>query len=190
MDTGGTPRLTALAYLANFEEVGSVNNTGAASAFLNSISAEIAGAQAGRGYSDLDLHRALHKAEVISADTNDGINPIFPQTSEASNSAKLSYGVAVKKYGRGFDATSELTARIIALLDRDSIPWQTQTPKVDVGGGGTIGGFMSREDMNVIDFGIPLLSMHSPYEISSKVDLWNFYRFMKAFYSSSNGETR
>jgi aspartyl aminopeptidase len=182
MDTSGTPRYTAMAYLANFEEVGSVNNTGAASQFLNSTYAEIAGAQAGRGYSDLDLRHALHNSEVISADTNDGINPIFPQTSEASNSAKLSYGVTIKKYGRGFDAPSELTAKMIALLDRNNIPWQTQTPKVDVGGGGTIGGFMSREDMNVIDFGIPLLSMHSPYEISSKVDLWNYYRFMKAFY--------
>jgi aspartyl aminopeptidase len=184
-DTSGTPRYTAMAYLANFEEVGSVNNTGAASAFLNATYAEIAGAQAGRGYSDLDLRRALHNSEVISADTNDGINPIFPQTSEASNAAKLSYGVSVKKYGRGFDATSELTAKMIALLDRKNIPWQTQTPKVDVGGGGTIGGFMSREDMNVIDFGVPLLSMHSTYEISSKVDLWNFYRFMKAFYGDS-----
>jgi aspartyl aminopeptidase len=182
IDTNGTPRYTALAYLANFEEVGSVNNTGAASAFLNSTYAEIAGAQAGRGYNDLDLRRALHNSEVISADTNDGINPIFPQTSEASNSAKLSYGVTVKRYGRGFDAPSELTAKMIALLDHNSIPWQTQTPKVDIGGGGTIGGFMSREDMNVIDFGIPLLSMHSTYEISSKVDLWNYYRFMKAFY--------
>ncbi|MBV9435669.1 MAG: peptidase M18 [Acidobacteria bacterium] len=185
MDVSGTPRYTALAYLANFEEVGSVNNTGAASAFLNSTYAEIAGAQAGHAYNDLDLRRALRNSEVISADTNDGINPIFPSTSEPTNSAKLSYGVAVKKYGRGFDAPSELTAKIIALLDRNSIPWQTQTPKVDVGGGGTIGGFMSREDMNVIDFGIPLLSMHSTYEISSKVDLWNYYRFMKAFYADS-----
>lgn len=185
MDTTGTPHFTAMAYLANFEEVGSVNNTGAASAFLNSIYAEIAGAQAGRGYSDLDLRRALHNSEVISADTNDGINPIFPMTSEATNSAKLSYGVTVKKYGRGFDAPSEFTAKVIGILDRNNIPWQTQTPKVDVGGGGTIGGFMSREDMNVIDFGIPLLSMHSTYEMSSKVDLWNYYRFMKAFYTDS-----
>jgi len=81
---------------------------------------------------------------VISADTNDGINPLFPQTSDASNSAKLSYGVTIKKYGRGFDAPSEFTARIREILDRNNIPWQTQTPKVDVGGGGTIGGFMSR----------------------------------------------
>jgi aspartyl aminopeptidase len=184
IDITGTPRLTALAYLANFEEVGSVNNTGAASQFLNSAFAQLVGAQRGTQYNDLDLRRALRNSEVISADTNDGINPLFPETSEASNAAKLSYGVTVKKYGRGFDATSEFTAKIIAILDRNNIPWQTQTPKVDVGGGGTIGGFMSREDMDVIDFGIPLLSMHSTYEMSSKVDLWNFYRFMKAFYVS------
>lgn len=183
MDVSGTPRYTALAYLVNYEEVGSVNNTGAGSQFLNSTYAQLAGAQRGSQYNDLDLRRALHNAEVISADTNDGINPLFPQSSEPTNSAKLSYGVTVKKYGRGFDATSEFTAKIIAILDKNNIPWQTQTPKVDVGGGGTIGGFMSREDMNVIDFGIPLLSMHSPFEMSSKVDLWNYYRFMRAFYS-------
>jgi aspartyl aminopeptidase len=67
-------------------------------------------------------------------------------------------------------------------MDRNNIPWQTQTPKVDVGGGGTIGGFMSREDMEVIDMGVPLLSMHAPFEMSSKVDVWNFYRAMSAFY--------
>src|SRR6185437_8761283 len=160
MDVSGTPRYTALAYLVNYEEVGSVNNTGAGSQFLNSTYAQLTGAQLGSQYNDLDLRRALHNAEVISADTNDGINPLFPQSSEPTNSAKLSYGVSVKKYGRGFDATSEFTAKIIAILDKNNIPWQTQTPKVDVGGGGTIGGFMSREDMNVIDFGIPLLSMH------------------------------
>jgi aspartyl aminopeptidase len=184
LDTQGTPRFTALAYLANFEEVGSVNNTGAASEFLNSVYARLVAAQRGARYTDVELRQALHNAQVISADTNDGINPLFPQTSDASNSAKLSYGVTIKKYGRGFDAPAEFTARIRDILDRNNIPWQTQTPKVDVGGGGTIGGFMSREDMEVIDLGIPLLSMHAPYEMSSKVDLWNYYRFMKAFYQS------
>ena len=78
----------------------------------------------------------------------------------------------------------EFIARIRALLDKNEIPWQTQTPKVDVGGGGTIGGFMSREDMEVIDIGVPLLSMHATVEGSSKVDLWNLYRFFKVFYQS------
>ena len=67
-------------------------------------------------------------------------------------------------------------------MDRNGIPWQTHTYKVDVGGGGTIGLFMSRQDMEVIDLGVPLLSMHSPFEMSSKVDVWYFYRTMIGFY--------
>jgi aspartyl aminopeptidase len=182
VDLKDTPRLTALAYLSNFEEVGSINNSGAASEFLNTTYARLIAAQRGAAYNDLDLRVARRNAQVISADTNDGINPIFPQTQEASNAARLSYGVTIKRYGRGFDANSEFTAKIRGVLDQNQIPWQTQTPKVDVGGGGTIGGFMSAQDMEVIDLGVPLLSMHATFEMSSKVDVWNFYRFMLAFY--------
>lgn len=182
IDLKGTPRYTALAYLSNFEEVGSVNNSGAASQFLNSTFGRLIGAQRGAAYNDLDLRRAMRNSQVVSADTNDGINPIFPETSEPSNAARLGFGVTIKRYGRGFDANSEFIARIRAILDQNGIPWQTQTPKVEVGGGGTIGGFMSREDMEVIDLGVPLLSMHATFEMSSKVDVWNFYRFMLAFY--------
>jgi len=182
-DLKGIPPHTALAYLSNFEEEGSVNNTGAGSQFLNSTFAQLVSAQRGSAYNDLDLRRALHNSQVISADANDGINPIFPGTQEPSNAARLGYGVAIKLYGGGFDAPSEYIARIRALMDRNNIPWQTQTPKVDVGGGGTIGFFMSREDMEVIDMGVPLLSMHAPFEMSSKVDVWNFYRTMSAFYA-------
>jgi aspartyl aminopeptidase len=184
VDLKGTPRFTALAYLSNFEEVGSVNNTGAGSQLLNSSFARLIGAQRGTAYNDLDLRTALRNAQVVSADCNDGVNPIFPQTSEQSNTARLGYGVTIKRYGRGFDANSEFTAKVRALLDKEQIPWQTQTPKVDVGGGGTIGGFMSAEDMEVIDLGVPLLSMHATFEMSSKVDVWNFYRFMSSFYQS------
>ncbi|HLG15782.1 MAG TPA: peptidase M18 [Blastocatellia bacterium] len=184
IDVKGTPRYTCVAYLSNFEEVGSVNNTGAASEFLNSTLAEMVSARRGPAYSDLDLRRALRNSQVISADTNDGINPIFPQTSEASNAARLGYGVTIKRYGRGFDANSEFIARVRRILDQHSIPWQTQTPKVDVGGGGTIGGFLSANEMEVIDLGVPLLSMHATFEMSSKVDVWNFYRFMLAFYQA------
>lgn len=183
IDLKGTPKRTAMAYLSNFEEVGSVNNTGAQSQFLNSTFAQLLGAQRGSSYNDLDLRRALHNAEVISADANDGINPIFPYNSEPTNSARVGYGVTIKLYGGGFNAPSEFIAKIRGLMDRNNIPWQTQTPKVGVGGGGTIGGFMSREDMEVIDMGVPLLSMHSPFEMSSKVDDWEFYRTMSAFYA-------
>jgi aspartyl aminopeptidase len=183
IDLKGTPKFTALAYLSNFEEVGSVNNTGAGSQFLNSTFARLIGAQRASAYNDLDLRRALHNSLVISADANDSLNPIFPSTAEATNAARLGYGVTIKLYGEGFDPPSEYTAKIRGLLDRSGIPWQTHTYKVDVGGGGTIGGFMSREDMEVIDFGVPLLSMHSPFEMSSKVDVWNFYRTMSVFYA-------
>jgi aspartyl aminopeptidase len=180
----GTPKYTAMAYLLNFEEVGSINNTGARSEFLTATYSRLTAAQRGAGYNDVDLRRALHNAQVVSSDTNDGENPIFESTQEPSNAARLSYGVTIKRYGAGFDANSEFIARIRSLLDQNQIPWQTQTPKVDVGGGGTIGGFMSAEDMEVIDIGVPLLSMHATIEGSSKVDLWNLYRFFKVFYQS------
>jgi aspartyl aminopeptidase len=184
IETQGTPRFTALAYLTNFEEAGSVNNTGAASQFLTATYSRLTAAEKGSAYNDVDLRDALHNAQVISSDTNDGENPVFQQTQEPSNAARLGYGVTIKEYGAGFNANSEFIAHIRALLDKNSIPWQTQTPKVDVGTGGTIGGFMSREDMEVIDIGVPLLSMHATVEGSSKVDLWNLYRFFKVFYQS------
>lgn len=182
LDLKGTPKLTALAYISNFEEVGSMNNTGAGSQFLNSTFARLIGAQRGNSYNDLDLRRALHNSWVISADANDSLNPIFPFTSEATNAARLGYGVTIKLYGEGFDPPSEFTAKMRGLFDRNNIPWQTHTYKVDIGGGGTIGSFMSREDMEVIDLGVPLLSMHSPFEMSSKADVWYFYRAMSVFY--------
>ena len=182
-DLKGTPRETALAYITNFEEVGSVNDTGAGLQFLDSAFTALIDAQA-KPATALDVRNALAHAEVLSADTNDGVNPIFPQNSENSNSAIVGYGVAVKMYGAGFDPNSEFTARVLHILDSNHIAWQTQTPRVDVGGGGTIGGFLSMRNMEVLDVGIPLLSMHATYEMSSKVDLWSYYRFMLAFYST------
>ncbi len=183
LDLSGTPKRTSLAYLSNFEEEGSVNNTGAQSQFFNSTFARLVGAERGAKYTDLDLREALRRSEVISADVNDGINPLFPQTSEPTNAARLGYGVTIKRYGAGFDANSEFVARIRGILDKNGIAWQTQTPKVEGYSGGTIGGYLSAWDMEVIDMGVPLLSMHSPFEMSSKVDVWSFYRFMGAFYS-------
>ena len=182
LDLQGTPAVTAIAYVSNFEEVGSVNNTGAGSTVLTSAYARLVSGQKGEHFNDMDLRTALRNAQVVSADANDGLNPLFAETTEASNVAKVGFGVTIKRYGRGFDANSEYTAKIRGILDKAGIPWQTHTPKVDVGGGGTIGGYMSQQEMEVIDMGVPLISMHSTFEMSSKVDVWNFYRFMKAFY--------
>ncbi len=183
IDLKGTPKFTAIAYLTNFEETGSGNSTGAQTENFFTTVEQLIAAQAPHG-TDLDLARrlALRKSVMISADTNDGVNPIFGEmTSESSNAARVGFGPTLKEYGGQFDAPAELNAKIRALLDANKIPWQTQTPKVDVGGGGTIGEFFSIRDMNVIDLGVPLLSMHAPYEMSSKVDDWYFYRFMSAF---------
>ncbi len=184
IDLKGAPRKTVVAYLTNHEESGSVNNTGARSQFFNNTVGRLLSAQKGKDYTDLDLRLALRATEVISADTNDGVNPLFGSTSEVTNAAKMGFGPSIKRYGRGFDGNSEFIARIRGVLDRASIPWQTQTPKVGVGGGGTVGVFFSDWDMEVIDMGVPLLSMHSTFEISSKVDTWNFYRFMSAFFAA------
>ncbi|MBS1816182.1 MAG: peptidase M18 [Acidobacteria bacterium] len=177
----GTPKKTAIAYITNFEEIGSPNNTGAKSEFIDTLFTALLDAQT-KGANVLQVRTAMKNAAVLSADCNDGVNPIFPSLSEASNAAVLGYGVTIKRYGAGFDPNSEFTARILHLLDRDGIAWQTQTPKVEVGGGGTIGGFLSQRNMEVLDVGIPLLSMHSTYEMSSKVDHWSIYRFFGAFY--------
>jgi aspartyl aminopeptidase len=181
-DLKQTPPFTGIAYLTDNEETGSNNNTGAASVYLENVYAALVSAQRGKDYSDTDTRKALSNAQVISADVNDGVNPIFLKGTELTNTARLGYGVAIKRYGRGFDAHSEFTARIRKLLDDNHIPYQTATYMVDVGSGNTIGGFLSRQDMEVIDLGVPILSMHSPYELSSKVDVWNFYRLMSAFY--------
>lgn len=184
VEMNGTPNFTSIAYLTDNEETGSINNTGAQSSFLSALYGRLTEGQLGDKYSDNETRKALHNAQVISADVNDGVNPLFPSLSEASNAARLGYGIAIKRYGRSFDANSEFTARIRKLLDDNTIPWQTASYKVESGGGGTIGGFMSREDMEVIDIGIPILSMHSTYEVSSKVDVWNLSRFFTAFYLS------
>jgi aspartyl aminopeptidase len=123
-------------------------------------------------------------AKVISADANDGISPLFPGLSERTNASRLGFGPSIKRYGRSFDANSEFTAWIRNILDSKSIPWQTASYKVETGGGGTIGGQMSKEDMEVIDIGIPLLSMHSQFEIASKIDIWNLNRFFTEFYKA------
>ena len=120
LDLSGTPKKTAMAYLSNNEEEGSVNNTGAASQFFNSTLAKLVAAERGGKYTDLDLREALGRSEVVSADVNDGINPLFSQTSEPTNAARLGYGVTIKKYGAGFDANSEFIARIRSILDRNA----------------------------------------------------------------------
>src|SRR5271163_603265 len=119
-DLKGTPKKTALAYITNFEEIGSRNNTGAGSDFLDSAFTALIDAQA-KPATVLDVRTALANAAVLSADCNDGVNPLFPQNSENSNAAVVGYGVTIKKYGAGFDPNSEFAARVLRVLHTNGI---------------------------------------------------------------------
>jgi len=179
-----TPAKTAIAYLVDNEEVGNVNNTGADSTYLVDLMGRLVYAQMRDDYREHWLRRALRATKVISSDVNPGIHPTWPSAWEEGNAPRLGFGVNFKMYGRGFTANSEYTAWVRKTLDDAGVPWQIATYKVGRAGGGTIGGALADDNMEVIDFGVPLLSIHTPYSMSSKVDVYNLYRAMHAFYVS------
>jgi aspartyl aminopeptidase len=176
-----TPAQTALAFLVDNEEVGNVNNTGSNSDYLVDLMAELMYRQRGADYSDIDLRRALRNTRVVSSDVNPGIHPSYPGVWEPGNAPRLGHGVNLKLYGGGFNANSEFIAWNRAYLDDAGVAWQTATYKGRASGG-TIGNSLSRRNMEVIDYGVPLLSIHSTYAVSSKVDVHMLYRAMDAFY--------
>ena len=181
----GTPAQTALAFLVDNEEVGNVNNTGSNSDYLIDLMGELIHRQQGGAYSDIDLRRALRKTKVVSSDVNPGIHPSYPGVWEAGNAPRLGHGVNLKLYGGGFNANSEYIAWNRAYLDAAGVAWQTATYKGRASGG-TIGGSLSRRNMEVIDYGIPVLSIHSTYAVSSKVDIHMLFRAMNAFFQYEN----
>jgi aspartyl aminopeptidase len=181
MDTEN-PETTIIAYLVDNEEVGNINNTGARSSYLVDLLGRLLSAWKKESFRELDLRKLLKKTRAISSDVNPGIHPTWPSAFEKGNAPRLGQGVNLKLYGRGFNANSEYIAWTRSLFDSNSIPWQTVTYKVGRGGGGTIGGSMSDDNMEVIDIGVPVLSIHTPCSISSKVDVFFLYSAMKAFF--------
>lgn len=177
----GTPAQTSIAFLVDNEEVGNVNNTGSNSDYLVNLLAELLSMQQGDAYSDLNWRRMLSKTRVVSSDVNPGVHPLHPQVWEPGNAPRLGFGVNLKLYGGGFNANSEYMAWNRAYLDDAEVMWQTATYKGRASGG-TIGNSLSRRNMEVIDFGVPVLSIHSTYALSSKVDVHMLYRAMDAFY--------
>ena len=180
-----TPETTSLAYLVDNEEVGNVNNTGANSTYLVDLMSELIHRQRGDAYSDYDLRQALRKTRVVSSDVNPGIHPSYPDVWEAGNAPRLGFGVNLKLYGGGFNANSEYIAWNRAYLDAAGVAWQTATYKGRASGG-TIGKLLSQNNMEVIDYGVPVLSIHSTYAVSSKVDVHMLFRAMDAFYRYEN----
>jgi aspartyl aminopeptidase len=166
-----TPPQTTLVHLADNEESGNVNVTGASSTFLTDLVGELLYAEMGESYRQPMLARAFRASKALSIDVNPGVNPMNPGAWELTNAPRLGFGVNIKLYGRGFNANSEFIAWTRAALDDAKVAWQTTTYKVGRAGGGTLGSELARYNIDTIDFGVPVLSIHTPYAVSDKMDL-------------------
>ncbi len=177
-----TPAKTAIAILADKEEVGSMGNTGLQSDFLTHVIHDICVMQG------CDETVAIRHSKCLSADVNAGTDPTFQDVMERRNASFINYGVVLTKYtgggGKGStsDASAEYTAEVRAMLDNAGIIWQTgELGKVDAGGGGTVAQYVANLGVDVIDLGVPVLSMHAPFETTSKLDVYMCHRAMYEF---------
>lgn len=176
------PEKTAIAILTDKEEIGSMGNTGLQSDFLSHVIHDICVMQG------CDETVAKRNSKCLSADVNAGIDPTFQDVMERRNASFLNYGVVLTKYTGGggksstSDASAEYVAEIRAMLDRADIVWQTgELGRVDAGGGGTVAMYVANLGIDVIDLGVPVLSMHAPYETTAKLDVYMCYRAMYEF---------
>ena len=186
LDFEGVPEYTLCCVLTDKEEIGSVGATGMDSRFFENIVAELCALAGEPG--DLALRRTLGNSRMLSSDVSAGFDPAFAQVFEKKNAAFLSRGVCFNKFtgsrgkGGSNDANAEYIASLRRIMDDAGVAFQTaELGRVDVGGGGTIAYMCAKYGMNVIDSGIPVLSMHAPYEVISKVDLYEGYRCYCAF---------
>ena len=176
------PDKTAVCILADKEETGSDGNTGLNSDFLRFVIRDLAEIQG------VDYTVALRNSKCLSADVNAGMDPTFKDVMEAKNAAKLNYGAVITKYtgARGKSGTSDASAEYVAyvrnMCDKADIIWQTgELGRVDLGGGGTVAMYVANMGVDVVDLGVPVLSMHAPFEIVSKLDVYETYRTMYEF---------
>ncbi len=180
-----TPERTAVCMLADKEEIGSEGVTGMKSAAFDTFMADLC---AGQGV----LPRACYeKSFCLSADVTAAYDPNFADVYEKRNSAFVNYGVGLCKYtgARGktgaSDASAELVAYVRRVLDSANVVWQmAELGKVDAGGGGTVAAYMAERDIDTLDAGVPVLSMHSPFETVGKLDCYMTFKGMKAVYEA------
>ena len=176
------PKHTSVCVLADKEETGSDGNTGLASAYMVHFLHSLADMQ------KADRYTMMEASACLSADVNAAYDPTFPEPFEKRNTAFLNHGIVVTKYtgARGksgtSDASAEFMGTITNLLDEANVPWQAgELGKVDFGGGGTIAKFVANQNIDVVDVGVAVLSMHAPFEITSKLDVYSAYLAFKAF---------
>ncbi len=181
----GTPARTAVCMLADKEEIGSAGVTGMKSAAFDTFMSDLCDAQR------VPLKVCYEKSFCLSADVTAAYDPNFTEVYEKRNSARVNYGMGLCKYtgARGksgaSDASAELVAYVRRVLDAKGVAWQmAELGKVDAGGGGTVAAYMAERDIDTIDAGVPVLSMHAPFETVSKLDCYMTYRGMKAVYEA------
>ena len=173
---------TAVVILTDKEEAGSVGNTGLQSAYFRYFAADVAETL---GSNDRTV---LSHSECLSADVNAAYDPTFADVSERMNASFVNKGVVLTKFtgARGksgaSDAHAEFQAGVQHLLDAHDIPWQIgERGRVDLGGGGTVAGYQANLGMNVLDAGVAVLSMHAPYELTAKLDIYATYQAFVTF---------
>ncbi len=181
------PERTAIALFSDKEEIGSVGNTGMQAFYFENMVAEIAALN--KNYRDIDVRRAFANSYMLSADVSAGFDPAFPSVFEKMNSAYIGNGICINKYtgsggkGGSNDANAEYLQKVRKLFDDNKVVWQTaELGMIDAGGGGTIAYIIAKYGTEVVDCGVPVLSMHAPYELISKADLLMAYRAYKAFF--------
>ena len=180
------PEITSVCLLVDKEEIGSVGASGMQSRFFENTVAEVMAAAG--SYSELALRRALANSKVLSSDVSAAFDPNFPSVMTKRNTAYFGKGLVFNKYtgsrgkGGSNDANAEYIGKLRNIMDTNEVSFQTaELGKVDQGGGGTIAYILANYGMNVIDSGVPVLNMHAPWEIISKVDLYEAYRGYIAF---------
>ncbi|MCL2096640.1 MAG: aminopeptidase [Oscillospiraceae bacterium] len=177
---------TAVIILADKEEIGSEGNTSMQSDIFRHFLEDLAGSQ------NVCRIKTFMNSKCLSADVNAGFDPNYPDVYEAKNAAFLNGGVVLTKYtgARGkagsSDASAEYVNCIRRIFDANNILWQTaELGKVDQGGGGTVAAYIANLNINVVDLGVGILSMHAPFEIASKLDIYTMYEAFGAFLSNS-----
>ncbi len=185
LDIDGTPEHTAIALLVDKEEVGSTGVSGMTCKCFDTFMEDLCESEG------TPLRVCYEKSVCLSNDVAAGFDPNYPASFDRRNASRLNYGMGITKYtgsrgkGGASDASAELVAKVRAILDDAEVIWQmAPLGAVDVGGGGTIAGIMAERNIDTIDAGVPVLSMHSPWEIISKLDLYMTYKGLRAFLTS------
>ncbi|HIT57018.1 MAG TPA: aminopeptidase [Candidatus Galloscillospira stercoripullorum] len=181
----GTPKRTAVCMLADKEEIGSEGVSGMKSAAFDTFMSDLCDTQR------IPLKVCYEKSFCLSADVTAAYDPNFAEVYEKRNSARVNYGMGLCKYtgsrgkGGASDASAEVVAYARKILDEAGVVWQmAELGKVDQGGGGTVAAYMAERDIDTLDAGVPVLSMHAPYETVSKLDCYMTYKGMRAVYGA------